>query len=138
MKKVRRHIGRLALLTLSLFVLQGVGLGFCAMPTPADKMTSTAHAMHGDDHAMPMTPCMTDEMPSSETSSCEHCSLFDTVGVIAAESTALDKAPLLAVLTPARSVNPVAAAQIVSDFSSLHGPPRSTSLIYSISLRILR
>lgn len=135
MNAVRRHISRLTLIVIAAFSLQWVAIGFCATPASAGVPTASMHATHSDDHAM---PCMTDEMPSSQSSSCEHCGLFDSVGVFAAESMSVDKAPLVVVLTPTRPANQIAPVQSVPDLTSLHGPPRSSSLIYSTSLRILR
>jgi len=141
MNVVRKHINRLTLTIVAIFAVQWVAIGFCATPASADALVGVVapamHAMHGDNQAMSM-PCMTNEMPSTQTSSCDHCDLFDTVGVFAAESTSVDKAPLVAMLSPIKPANQTVFIQSAPDFSSLHGPPRSSSLIYSISKRILR
>ncbi|MDX8411374.1 MAG: hypothetical protein R8K46_05835 [Mariprofundaceae bacterium] len=138
MDAVRRNISHLTLTIVAIFALQWVAISFCAMPASAAVAGTAMHTMHDGDHAMAM-PCLSDEMsPSESSATCNHCDVFDTVSVLTGQGNVADQAPLVAVLMPDRPANQTLSVRFVPDYASLHGPPRSSSLIYSTSLRILR
>jgi hypothetical protein len=140
MLKVKLHRRALSRLITGLFAVQLFAAGFCLMMPQAHAMPMVK-AAHSMSDSMTDTEHCTQPMESqmshdAEHSSCTHCDQPDSFLQNASAPIQLDL-EMQADLLPAPSALEW-ISQSVSLFSRTPtGPPRSSSLLYHISLRIL-